>query len=106
MSKPNSAFCDCIVRALAPTEHGPDEAPITMVCEPLSLGDGVSPRGAMSMPLMAGTTREEARAIASTLQARVKRLCHLDAPGAESTRTRQTHYRTWGSQQSRDQHPR
>jgi hypothetical protein len=31
------------------------------------------------MRLKAGTTPEEARAIASTLQAKVKGLCHLEA---------------------------
>jgi hypothetical protein len=85
MSKPSSAIYDYIVRELTPTEHEPDEAPITIVCEPLSVGEGASSRGAISMRLMAGTTPEEARAIASTLQTRVKGLCHLEAPGAEAT---------------------
>jgi len=42
-------------------------------------------RGAISMRLVAGTTPEEARAIASTLQVKVKGLCHLEASGAETT---------------------
>ncbi|MFY7906557.1 MAG: hypothetical protein ACOVO0_10495 [Burkholderiaceae bacterium] len=79
MSQPNTAVYDYIVRELAPTEHGPDEAPITIVCEPLSVAVGTDLRGKMSMRLKAGTTPEEARAIASTLQARVKGLCHLEA---------------------------
>jgi hypothetical protein len=85
MSKPSSAIYDYIVRELAPTEHEPDEAPITIVCKPLSVGEEASSRDAISMRLMAGSTPEEARAIASTLQARVKGLCHLEAPGAEAT---------------------
>jgi len=41
--------------------------------------------GTITMRLQAGTTAEEARAIASTLQARVKGLCHLEASGDEAT---------------------
>lgn len=75
MSIPVSAVYDYIVRELAPTEHEPDEAPITIVCEPLGVPGGANSLGAMSMRLKAGTTSEEARAIASTLQATVKGLC-------------------------------
>ncbi len=75
---PSSAIYDYIVRELAPTEHEPDEAPITIVCEPLGVGNGAGTRGTLSMRLKAGTTLEEARAIARTLQARVKGLCHLE----------------------------
>ena len=78
MSRSNSAIYDYIVRELAPTEHDADEAPITIVCEPLNL-DGSSAGGTISMRLKAGTTPDEARAIASSLQARVKGLCHLEA---------------------------
>lgn len=85
MSKPSSAIYDYIVRELAPTEREPDEAPITIICEPLSVAGGSSGRGAISMRLKVGTTPEEARAIASTLQARVKGLCHLEASGDEAT---------------------
>lgn len=84
MSPSNSAIYDYIVRKLAPTEHEPDEAPITIVCEPLSVQDGSPTRSKISMRLKAGTTPEEARAIANTLQARVKGLCHLDASGDEA----------------------
>lgn len=84
MSPSNSAIYDYIVRELAPTEHEPDEAPITIVCEPLSVQDGSTARSKISMRLKAGTTPEEARAIANTLQARVKGLCHLDASGDEA----------------------
>jgi hypothetical protein len=83
-SKPFSPAYQYIVRELAPTEHEPDEAPITIVCEPLSTGDGATPSGAIFMRLMAGTTPDEARAIASTLQAKVKGLCHLDASGDQA----------------------
>lgn len=74
MPIPNSAIYNYIVRELALTEHAPDEAPITIVCEPLVAPGGANVRGALSMRLKAGTTPEEARAIASTLQARVKGL--------------------------------
>lgn len=85
MLKPKSSIYDYIVRELAPTEHEPNEAPITIVCEPVSGGDSTSPQGAISMRLMAGTTPEEARAIASTLQAKVKRLCHIEVPSGSAT---------------------
>lgn len=81
MSIPSSAIYDYIVRELAPTEHEPDEAPITIVCEPLSGAEGSGPRGKISMRLKAGTTPEEARDIASSLQAKVKGLCQLEASG-------------------------
>lgn len=81
MLKPSSAIYDYIVRELAPTEHAPDEAPIAIVCEPLSVLGGTTARGSLSMRLKAGTTPDEARAIASTLQAKVKGLCHLETPG-------------------------
>ncbi|MGK2897471.1 MAG: hypothetical protein ACSLE9_02100 [Burkholderiaceae bacterium] len=84
MPIPNSAVYDYIVRELAPTEHEPDEAPITIVCEPLAGSGGTNTRGTLSMRLKAGTTPEEARAIASTLQAKVKGLCHLEASGDEA----------------------
>lgn len=84
MSKPYSAIYQYIVRELSPAEHEPDEAPITIVCEPLDVPGSVSSRGALSMRLKAGTTPEEARAIASTLQARVKGLCHLEASSDEA----------------------
>ena len=77
MPKPSSAIYDYIVRELAPTDHEPDEASIAIVCEPLGVPGGASARGTITMRLNAGTTPEEARAIASTLQARPKELCHL-----------------------------
>jgi len=40
MTKPNDAFYDYIVRELAPTEYEQDEAPITIVCEPLGVPGG------------------------------------------------------------------
>lgn len=78
-TKPYSTIYQYIVRELAPTEHEPDEAAIAIVCEPLGVPDGSSARGAMSIRLKVGTTPEEAQAIASTLQSRVKGLCHLEA---------------------------
>lgn len=85
VSSSNPAVYDYIVRELAPTEHAPDEAPITIVYEPLGEVDSLPVRGKVSMRLLAGTTPDKARAIASTLQARVKRLCHLEASVDEST---------------------
>jgi hypothetical protein len=77
MSTPKSAVYNYIVRELAPAEHEPDEASITIVCEPFGVEGELSARGTITMTLKAGTTPEDARAIASTLQARVKGLCHL-----------------------------
>ncbi len=84
MPMSSSAIYNYIVRELAPSEHEPDEAPITIVCEPLDVPGSSGARGAMSMRLKAGTTPEEARAIASTLQARVKGLCQLEASSDEA----------------------
>jgi len=84
MPKPSSAIYDYIVRELAPTDHEPDEASITIVCEPLGVPGGASARGTITMRLNAGTTPEEARAIANTLQAKVKGLCHLETSGDEA----------------------
>jgi len=56
MPKPSSAIYDYIVRELAPTEHEPDEAPLTIVCEPLGVPGGASARGTITMRLNAGTT--------------------------------------------------
>ena len=85
MPKSQSAIYDYIVRELAPTEHEADEAPITVVCEPIGLPGGANTRGTITMHLKAGTTPEEARAIAKTLQGKVKGLCHLEASGGEAT---------------------
>jgi len=84
MPKPSSATYDYIIRELAPTEHEPDEAPITVVCQQLGVPTGASSDGTITMRLKAGTTPEEARAIASTLQAKIKGLCHVEAPGNEA----------------------
>jgi len=37
MPKPSSAVYGYIVKELAPTEHEPDEASITIVCEPFGV---------------------------------------------------------------------
>ncbi|MCQ9379901.1 hypothetical protein [Methyloversatilis sp. XJ19-49] len=84
MPTATSDVYDYIVRELAPSDHEPDEAPITIVCEPLCVTDGSSSRRKIFMRLKAGTTAEEARAMASTLQARVKGLCHLEVSGDEA----------------------
>lgn len=84
MLKPSSAIYAYTVREMAQTDHEPDEAPINIVCEPLDLHGGSTTRGVITMRLKLGTTPEEARAIASTLQAKVKGLCHLEASGNEA----------------------
>lgn len=84
MPMPSSATCNDIALELAPSEHGPDEAPITIFCEPLGVPGGAGARGAMAMRLRAGTTPEVARSMASTRQARVKGLCHLEAMGDDA----------------------
>ena len=87
MPTPTSAVYDYIVRELVPGDHEPDEAAITIVCEPLSAAGATGATGAcgtLSMRLKAGTTPDEARAIASLLQAKVKGLCHLEASGDEA----------------------
>jgi hypothetical protein len=79
MRPPPTAIYDYILRELAPTEHEEDEAPLTIVCEPLRGSGAPGTDRTFSMRLKAGTTPEEARAIARTLQARVKGVCHLEA---------------------------
>ncbi len=83
MPKQNSDVYDYIVRELAPTDHWPDEAPVTIVCEPLAVPGGQRARGTITMRLKAGTTPDEARAIASTLQTSVKGLCHLEVASSD-----------------------
>jgi hypothetical protein len=65
-----------LVKELAQPEEG--EAPVGIVCEPLSSKPGVADCGAISMRLKPGTTVEEAREIASYLQAKVRGLCHIE----------------------------
>jgi hypothetical protein len=79
MSQSNSAVYDYVVRELALTEQEPDETPLTIVCEPNEAGSGAS----IAMRLTASTSHAQALAIASTLQARVRRLCHLQVPQAQ-----------------------
>jgi hypothetical protein len=67
------------VNELAQTED--DEAPVGIVCEPLSSQPGVADCGAISMRLNPGTTAEEAREIASYLQAKVRGFCHIKGSG-------------------------
>ena len=84
MLKPSSAIFDYIVKELARTHHEPDEAPINIVCEPLDLPGGSSTRGVITMRMKLGTTPAEPRAIAGTLQAKVKGLCQLEGSGDET----------------------
>ncbi|WP_146187789.1 hypothetical protein [Limnohabitans sp. T6-5] len=84
MPNTNAAIYDDIVRELAPTVNEPDEATITIVCKLLNRLDGSAARGSISMSPLASTPPEEARAIASTGQARDKRLSHLQTWGDEA----------------------
>lgn len=83
MTQPLSAVYQYIVRELEPTEHALDEAPVSIVCEPVKVPGSPSAHGRITMHLGAGTTLEEAQAIASTLQAKVKGLFHLKASADE-----------------------
>jgi hypothetical protein len=83
MSKSSFAIYDYIVRELAPADHELDEAAIAIVCEPLSMLDGSPTRGRITLRLAAGTTAEEAREIASTLQEKVRGLRYLAASSEE-----------------------
>jgi hypothetical protein len=47
-------------------------------------GVGASIHGGIAMRLRVGTTAEETRAIAGSLQARVKGLCHLEEAGEKA----------------------
>ncbi|KAF0866605.1 hypothetical protein [Pseudomonas sp. LD120] len=79
MSRPQSAIYRYIARELAPTEHAPDEAPVSIVCEPLDKTASPSGHGTIILHLEAGTTLEEAQDIAAMLQSKVKGLFHLTA---------------------------
>ncbi|KAF2406643.1 hypothetical protein SAMN04490179_4479 [Pseudomonas antarctica] len=79
MTPPLSAVYQYIVRELAPTEHAPDEAPVSIVCEPLNATASPPAQGSIILHLEKGTTLEEAQAIAKTLQTKVKGLFHLKA---------------------------
>ncbi|QAY86135.1 hypothetical protein [Pseudomonas arsenicoxydans] len=83
MTQPLSAVYQYIVRELAPTEHALDEAPVSIVCEPVMAPGNPTTHGRITMHLEAGTTLEEARAIAKTLQTKVKGLFHLKASADE-----------------------
>lgn len=81
MTTPFSAVYKYIVRELSPAEQHSEEAPITIVCEPSGSSLSEGGRAVTSMRLFPGTTPDEANAIAATLQAKVKRLCHVGASG-------------------------
>jgi hypothetical protein len=79
MSKQLLSHYKFIVNELAQPQD--DEAPVGIVCEPLSSQPGVADCGAISMRLKQGTTADEAREIASYLQARVRGFCHIEGAG-------------------------
>lgn len=79
MTQPSNAIYQYIVRELAPSEKAPGEPQMTIVCEPDSASRDRAASGTVTLHLQAGTTREEANSIASTLQAKVKGLYHLSA---------------------------
>ncbi|MEH6685636.1 MAG: hypothetical protein V7693_00070 [Halopseudomonas sabulinigri] len=80
MNQPQSDVYRYIVRELAPTDHTPEQAPITIVCEPQNVPGQDPPNGTVFLHMLPGTTTEEAQSIADTLQAKVKGLCHLQTP--------------------------
>ncbi|MGR3890020.1 hypothetical protein [Pseudomonas sp. 1152_12] len=79
MTQPLSAVYQYIVRELAPTEHAPDEAPVSIICQPLHATASSPAQGRITLHLERGTTLEEAQAIAKTLQTKVKGMFHLKA---------------------------
>jgi hypothetical protein len=68
-----------IVKALAPTAHKPNETPLTIVCEPLTVLGYLSISSTITMHLKTGTNRAEAQAMNSKMQTKVKALCHVQA---------------------------
>ncbi|WAC43561.1 hypothetical protein OU997_14985 [Pseudomonas sp. SL4(2022)] len=68
-----------IVRELAPSVHKPDVAALSIVCELINVPGEPSAGGTITLHLHDGTTPEEAQAMASTLQAKVKALCHVQS---------------------------
>jgi hypothetical protein len=76
MNQPYSDVYRYIVRELAPTAHKPDELPLSIVCEPLSVPGKANTGRKITLHLQAGTTAAEAQSIADTLQAKVKELSH------------------------------
>jgi hypothetical protein len=79
MPNTNATFNDDIIRDLARTEHKPEEAPINIACELLCRLEPSPASDSLCMRSLAGNPFEEARAIASTAQARVKGLSPLQA---------------------------
>jgi hypothetical protein len=80
MNQPLSDVYRYIVKELAPSVHKPDEPALIIVCEPFS-EPGTS--NTITLHLQDGTTPAEAQAMASTLQAKVKALCYVQAAADE-----------------------
>lgn len=77
MTQPLSDVYRYIVKELAPSSHNLDEPALSIVCEPLSVPGKPSNSGTITLHLQDGTTPAEAQAMASTLQSKVKALCHV-----------------------------
>jgi hypothetical protein len=75
----NVSINDDIICDLVPTEYKSDQAPINFACELHSGLDGSPARGGISVRLLASTTPEVARVLASTVLARVNGLIHQQA---------------------------
>jgi hypothetical protein len=80
MTQPQSAVYRYIVKELAPTAQQPNETPLSIVCEPISVAGAPSHHGTVTLHLDAGTTPAEAEQIANTLQTKVKALFHVQTP--------------------------
>ncbi len=79
MTQPLSDVYRYIVKELAPSAHKPDEPALSIVCEPIKVPGEPNTSNTITLHLHDGTTQAEAQAIASTLQAKVKALCHVQA---------------------------
>ena len=79
MTQPLSGVYRYIVKELAPSAHKPEEPALSIVCEPINVAGEPSASGTITLHLHDGTTQAEAQEMASTLQAKVKALCHVQA---------------------------
>lgn len=73
MTQPHSDVYRYIVKELKPSAHKPDEASLSIVCEPVNAPGHQS---TVTLHLEAGTTLAEAQEIAATLHSKVKGLFH------------------------------
>lgn len=79
MPQPLSDVYRYIVKELVPSARKPDEPALSIVCEPMNVPGEPSVTGTITLQLHDGTTQAEAQEMVSTLQAKVKALCHVQA---------------------------